>query len=159
MGGFPLAAYGGRADIMSLIAPAGPVYQAGTLSGNPLAVAAGLATLELVSKEKFYEKLFDWTEELVRGLQEIADRLGTPLQVNHEGAIFSLFFSEKPVIDFKEVTLSDRTMYATLFRNLLSRGIYLPPSPFESLFTSSAHDQTCMDKTLELLQSSIRKLG
>jgi glutamate-1-semialdehyde 2,1-aminomutase len=154
-GGFPIGAYGGKKEIMSLIAPEGKVYQAGTLSGNPVAVAAGLKTLELISVEGYYDKLFQWTEELATGIRDIADQMGLPIQINREGSMFSFYFSEKPIRSFSDVMQSDKDRYLHLFHKLLERGIYLPPSPYESLFTSSRHDQKCLERTLEAIESSI----
>lgn len=157
-GGFPMGAFGGRKDIMSLLAPEGPVYQAGTLSGNPVAVAAGLKTLELISQEGFYRELSEWTGKLVRGLTDIAREKGVAIQINESGSMFSVFFSEKPVTDYAGVVAADKEKYSTMFRNLLGGGIYFPPSPFESLFTSSAHDEECLNRTLDAFVIALRQL-
>ncbi|MFQ6675497.1 MAG: glutamate-1-semialdehyde 2,1-aminomutase [Fidelibacterota bacterium] len=158
-GGFPIGAFGGRKDIMSLLAPEGPVYQAGTLSGNPVAVSAGLKTLELISGSGFYRRLFDWCGKLVQELTDIAQGRELSLQINRSGSMFSLFFSEKPVMDYRGVLEADKTKYARMFTGLLEEGIYFPPSPFESLFTSSAHDQDCLDQTLEAFDNAVSSLS
>ncbi|MFQ6616999.1 MAG: glutamate-1-semialdehyde 2,1-aminomutase, partial [Fidelibacterota bacterium] len=157
-GGFPIGAFGGRRDIMSLLAPEGPVYQAGTLSGNPVVAAAGLKTLEIISEVGFYPRLFDFTERLVGSLKDLARGRDVALEVNLSGSIFSVFFAEQPVTDYEGVVDSDREKYAAVFNSLLSEGIYFPPSPYESLFTCAAHDEKCLEKTLEALETALTTL-
>jgi glutamate-1-semialdehyde 2,1-aminomutase len=149
-GGLPVGAYGGREDLMRQVAPDGPVYQAGTLSGNPLAVAAGIAVFRYLDE---HPEVFGYLEELGaqldRGFAALADRSGTPLQWNRVGAMGSLFFSERPVRDWPSASASSRERFAALFHGLLERGIHLPPSPFEAWFWSAAHTDDDMARTLE----------
>jgi glutamate-1-semialdehyde 2,1-aminomutase len=152
-GGLPVGAYGGRADLMRRIAPEGPVYQAGTLSGNPLAVAAGLATLRYIGEEA---GLYDHLEELGRmldeGFADLGGRLGIPLRWNRVGAMGSLFFSTGRVIDWPSASASSRARFAALFHGLLERGIHLPPSPFEAWFWSYAHTPVDVERTLAAVE-------
>jgi len=141
-GGLPVGAYGGRADIMNKVAPAGPVYQAGTLSGNPLAVAAGLATLRRIEKDKPYDQLEALGSRLERGLK----RPG--LQVNRVGSMFTVFFTDKPVTDFESARTSDLARFNTHFHSMLERGVYLAPSQFEAAFISTAHTVEDIDRTI-----------
>jgi glutamate-1-semialdehyde 2,1-aminomutase len=139
-GGFPLAAFGGRADVMQRLAPAGPVYQAGTLSGNPVAVAAGLAALDLIENEKPYGTM----EALVADLISIgisSGKRGTPVRLNADGSLLSLFFSEQPVTDYDSARAADHAAYARFFHGMLERGVYLPPSGYEAWFLSTAHTE------------------
>ncbi|MCG6955095.1 MAG: glutamate-1-semialdehyde 2,1-aminomutase, partial [Gemmatimonadetes bacterium] len=148
-GGLPVGAYGGRADLMHQIAPDGPVYQAGTLSGNPLAVAAGLATLRYIDEEP---GVFEHLEALGRafdnGFAELGRRLGIPLRWNRVGGMGSLFFSEAPVTDWPSASAASRERFTALFHGLLDRGIHLPPSPFEAWFWSFAHTPEDIERTL-----------
>ncbi len=145
-GGLPAAAYGGRRDLMSMVAPAGDVYQAGTLSGNPLAVAAGLATLERLTPGA-YERLGALTDRLASGLRDAgADR---PVQVVSRPGLVTLFFSAEPVSDFAGAAACDLDAHAAFCRALLERGIYAPPSQFEAWFVSLAHDEAAIDHTAE----------
>ena len=133
-GGLPLAAFGGRADLMQGLAPLGPVYQAGTLSGNPLAVAGGLATLKLLQEPGTYENLFKTTADLADGLEGIARDCGVPLQVNRVGAMFSAFFTDEPVVDYESACNADADRFARYYRAMLEAGVYLAPSQFEAAF-------------------------
>jgi glutamate-1-semialdehyde 2,1-aminomutase len=146
-GGLPAAAVAGPARLMDMLAPAGPVYQAGTLSGNPLAVAAGLATLELLD-EGAYERLGDYTARLAGGLREAGARHGRPVQVVDAPGLLTVFFSEQPVSDFGEATRCDLLAYARWCRELLARGVYPPPSQFEAWFPSLAHTEEQLERTL-----------
>ena len=148
-GGLPVAAYGGKKKYMEKVAPSGPIYQAGTLSGNPLAMAAGLATLRLLQVEGFYAKLEQKTMRLAEGLKSIAQELEFPIWVNAVGAMFSAFFTNVPVMDFKSACTSDEELFAAFFRGMLERGIYLAPSQYEAVFLSSAHSDEDIDYTLE----------
>jgi glutamate-1-semialdehyde 2,1-aminomutase len=138
-GGFPIGAFGGPRAIMEMLAPVGPVYQAGTLSGNPVACAAGLATLRLLAKERPYAELDRRGEALAAGLRQAAARAGLPATVNRVGSMLTLFFQQGPVVDHRTAMASDVARYAAFFQHLLARGIYLPPSQFEAMFLSSAH--------------------
>jgi glutamate-1-semialdehyde 2,1-aminomutase len=155
-GGLPVGAYGGREDLMRLVSPDGPVYQAGTLSGNPLAVAAGLATLRFLAKNP---GVFDHLEALGRildeGLAEISSRLGIPMRWNRVGAMGSLYFSEAPVTDWPSAAASDRARFHALFHGLLERGVHLPPSPFEAWFWSYAHTEADVERTLEEIEATL----
>lgn len=148
-GGLPVGAYGGRAELMDLVAPAGPVYQAGTLSGNPLAVAAGLKTLEVIRRPGFYERLEALSARLAEGLAAEAKRVGAPLTVNRVGSMLTAFFTPSPVIDYSTAKRSDAQAFARFFRALLERGVYFPPSQFEALFVSSAHSEQDIETTIE----------
>jgi glutamate-1-semialdehyde 2,1-aminomutase len=145
-GGLPAAAYAGRRDLMERVAPAGDVYQAGTLSGNPLATAAGLATLRLLD-EAAYERLDQLTAALADGLREAAD--GLPVQVCHRTGLLTVFFSEEPVRDYDDAKACDTERYAAFCRAMLDRGVYLPPSQFEAWFPSLAHTEAHVERTLE----------
>ena len=148
-GGLPAAAYGGKAVLMDLVAPAGPVYQAGTLSGNPLAVAAGIKTLELLRRPGFYERLNAASEELTAGLAAEAARAGVALTLNRAGSMFTAFFSPEPVTDYASARKSDTAAFARFFRTLLDRGVYFPPSQFEAAFVSAAHTAEDVALTLD----------
>jgi glutamate-1-semialdehyde 2,1-aminomutase len=153
-GGMPLAVYGGRRDVMSLIAPVGPVYQAGTLSGNPLAVSAGLATLELLSSQD-YEKLEATSQTLVNGLREALARTKTPGVVQSVGSMLTLFFHDGPVISWNDAKRSDTAKFASFHRGLLARGVYWPPSQFEAAFVSLAHTREDVDATVAAAQAAL----
>ncbi|HEY3019768.1 MAG TPA: glutamate-1-semialdehyde 2,1-aminomutase [Solirubrobacteraceae bacterium] len=146
-GGLPLAAYGGRAEVMALVAPAGPVYQAGTLAGNPLATAAGLATLRALD-EGLYAALEERTGRLVDGLVAAAGAAGVPVQANRVGSMATLFFAAAPVVDYASAMRADRGRYARFFRAMLGRGVYLPPAQFEAFFLSRAHAEADLELTL-----------
>jgi glutamate-1-semialdehyde 2,1-aminomutase len=147
-GGLPAAAYAGRRDLMERVAPAGDVYQAGTLSGNPLATAAGLATLKLLD-EGAYARLDRLTETLADGLREAAADAGVPVHVCHTTALLTVFFSEEPVYDYEDAKACDTEGYAAFCRAMLDRGVYLPPSQFEAWFPSLAHGDAHVERTLE----------
>lgn len=141
-GGLPAAAYGGRADIMAHLAPLGACYQAGTLSGNPVAVAAGLANLRLAAKRGFYTTHGARLTKVITGLQKLASRHGVPLQVGQAGLMWGFFFSDKAVTDFASASQAHDGRWQVFFRAMTARGIFLPPSPFEASFWSSAHGPT-----------------
>ncbi len=147
-GGLPVGAYGGRAGLMDQVAPAGPVYQAGTLSGNPLAVAAGLKTLEVIRRPGFYERLEGLSARLASGLADAASKAGVPLTVNRVGSMFTAFFTSEAVTDYASAKKSDTVRFARFFRALLDRGVYFPPSQFEAGFVSAAHSDSDVDHTL-----------
>jgi glutamate-1-semialdehyde 2,1-aminomutase len=148
-GGFPCAAFGGRQDVMERLAPAGPVYQAGTLSGNPVAVAAGLKALELAEREPPYERLEAAAGRLGDALREAASAHGIPLTVNRVGSLFSVFFSADPVTNYAGARAADHERFARFFRAMLDEGIYLPPSGFEGWFLGATHNDEDVTKTLE----------
>ncbi len=159
-GGLPVGAYGGSAELMRRIAPDGPVYQAGTLSGNPLAVAAGLATLRLLEEEpNVYDHLESLGRMLDEGFGDVARRLGIALRWNRVGAMGSLFFSQRPVVDWPTASASSRERFTALFHGLLDRGIHLPPSPFEAWFWSRAHTAADMERTVEAVEAVLRAPG
>lgn len=148
-GGLPVGAFGGRADVMAHIAPLGPVYQAGTLSGNPVAMAAGLANLRLVQEAGFYERLGDTAGRLTAGMIERARAAGIGLSSNQVGGMFGLFFTDQdPVSNFSQVMACDQERFVRFFRGMLEQGVYLAPSAFEAGFVSSAHDDRAIAATL-----------
>jgi glutamate-1-semialdehyde 2,1-aminomutase len=154
-GGLPAAAYGGRRELMERVAPAGDVYQAGTLSGNPLATAAGLATLRLLDPGA-YERLERLTATLARGLREVA---GYPVQVAHVTGLLTLFFSERPVSDYQAARSCDLGAHAAFCRAMLDRGVYPPPSQFEAWFPSLAHTEQDVDRTVEAASEAFREIA
>ncbi len=158
-GGLPVGAYGGKAEIMDQIAPDGPVYQAGTLSGNPLAMAAGIATLKLLSEDGFYDRLNAKAAGFAAGLNEIAERVGIPVRLNRVGSLMTGFFTESLVIDFNSAMTADTDRYGRHYRQMLSQGIYLAPSQFEAAFISAAHSDKQLQKALEMTEWSFKKLA
>jgi glutamate-1-semialdehyde 2,1-aminomutase len=158
-GGMPVGAFGGREDIMAQIAPDGPVYQAGTLSGNPVAMAAGLQTLELVSVEGFYDALSDTTSRLAHGIRSVASAAGVPLCVQQVGGMFGILFTEvSSVTSYAGVMASDAEKFGRFFHNMLSEGVYLAPSAFETGFVSTAHSDKDIALTIEAADRSLRAL-
>ena len=155
-GGLPVGAYGGRRELMEQIAPAGPVYQAGTLSGNPLAMSAGLAQLEALETSNAWERLESTSGLLETGIRNILEELSLPLALNRVGSMMTLFFTEGEVTNFEQATRSNTRNHARFFRNMLEAGIHLPPSQFEALFVSLAHEQDDLDRTLEAVRQSLR---
>ncbi len=156
-GGLPVGAYGGRQDIMLQVAPAGPVYQAGTLSGNPLAVAAGLSTLEILRKENPYHELGQKTSWLSGEFQSAAESAGVPLQTQAMGGMFGFFFSETPVRNYQDALNSDVERFTRFFRSMLNQGIYLAPSAFESLFVSTAHSEKDLERTAKAFRKALQE--
>ena len=148
-GGLPVGAYGGRREIMERVAPAGPVYQAGTLSGNPLAMSAGLATLRRTGEPGFYERLEELGARWERGMREAASGSDVPVTVNRVGSMVSLFFASGPVRDFASAAASDAEIFKDFFWHMLSRGVYLAPSQYEAGFISLAHSEEEIDRTVE----------
>ncbi|MDH6098931.1 glutamate-1-semialdehyde 2,1-aminomutase [Anabaenopsis sp. FSS-46] len=157
-GGLPVGAYGGRRDIMSMIAPAGPVYQAGTLSGNPLAMTAGIKTLELLQRPGTYEYLDKITQKLADGLLQIAQETGHPACGGHISAMFGLFFTCGPVHNYEDAKKSDMAKFGRFHRGMLERGVYLAPSQFEAGFTSLAHSEADIDQTLAVAREVLSSL-
>ena len=158
-GGLPVGAYGGRADLMDRVAPAGPVYQAGTLSGNPLAMRAGLATLRLLKTLNPYPHLEFLGRRMADGLLSAARETGIPLTVNFCGSMLTPFFTQGPVTDFATASRSDSARYATFFRKMLERGIYLPPAQYEALFISAVHDESDVDRAVDAARQAFRELS
>jgi len=148
-GGLPVGAYGGKSRLMDLVAPAGPVYQAGTLSGNPLAVAAGLKTMEILRRPGIYERLNSLTGKLTNGLSKEAARHGIALTVNHVGSMFTAFLTPEPVNDYASAKKADAAAYGLFFRSLLETGVYFPPSQFEAAFMSTAHSEGDVAATIQ----------
>ncbi|MFW5967114.1 MAG: glutamate-1-semialdehyde 2,1-aminomutase [Persicimonas sp.] len=156
-GGFPLAAYGGTEEMMRNMAPDGPVYQAGTLSGNPVAVAAGIATLEQLD-ESVYDELEARGAQLEEGVEQIIDELDLPLSTQRVGSMFSLFFDEGPIDDHDDVKQCDLPRFNLFFHEMLRRGVYLAPSQFEAGFLATAHTPEIIDEVLEKTEQSLREV-
>jgi glutamate-1-semialdehyde 2,1-aminomutase len=154
-GGFPVGAYGGRADLMKRIAPEGPVYQAGTLSGHPVAMAAGLATLRETSRPGFYEALEQRTARLVTGLDGIAQRHAVPITVGHAGSMWGSYFTAGPVRNFADAQRADTALFARWHQAALARGVFLAPSAFEAGFVSAAHTDADVDFTIKELDAAL----
>ncbi|WP_447975130.1 glutamate-1-semialdehyde 2,1-aminomutase [Nitrospira sp. Kam-Ns4a] len=157
-GGLPVGAYGGRKEIMELIAPAGPVYQAGTLSGNPLAVTAGIETLTRLKAKGLYEQLDRKAAELAKGLGEAAKKAGVPFTQTRVGSMLGGFFTKGPVVDFATAKQSNREAYAKFFRAMLARGIYLAPSQFEAAFLSTAHSAADIAHTVASARAAFKAI-
>ncbi len=155
-GGLPLAAYGGRKDVMSMVAPLGPAYQAGTLSGNPVAVAAGTANLDLLRKIDPYERLSQLKEYLCEGWREAAVAAGVPLQIQSVGSMFTPFFVDGPVVDYASALKADKAAYGRFFHAMLSRGVYLPPAQWEAGFVSYAHGERELDLAVRAAREAFR---
>ncbi len=149
-GGMPIGAYGGRREIMELIAPLSGVYQAGTLSGNPIATTAGIVTLEYLKK---HQAIYEQLEEKARLLEQAFGKMSVPNTVNRVGSLMSVFFTERPVTDYQSATTADKAMYAKYFNYLLERGIYMAPSQFEAMFISAAHSQEDLAYTCDVIAS------
>ena len=157
-GGLPVGAYGGRREIMEYVAPLGPVYQAGTLSGNPLAMAAGLVTLKKLQEKDVYKKLEEKGHFLEEGIKSAAREVGISLQLNRVGSMFSVFFSDKPVLDAAGALCSNTKNFSTFFHTLLDNGIYTAPSAFEAGFISLAHTVEDLEKTIQAYKQAILKI-
>jgi glutamate-1-semialdehyde 2,1-aminomutase len=155
-GGLPAAAFGGRADVMKMVAPLGSVYQAGTLSGNPLAVTAGLEMLKLLKEINPYAELERLSAKLELGFREAAARAGVASTINRVGSMVTAFFTEGPVTDWPSAAKSNTEQYARFFRAMLEEGIYLAPSQFECAFVSYVHSDQDIEKTVEAARSAIR---
>ena len=157
-GGLPAAAFGGRADVMSMLAPSGPVYQAGTLSGNPIATTAGLTTLRLATDE-VYAQINKGADAIAAGIAEAFTKAGVAHTIQRTGTMFSVFLCDGPVTNFDEAKRTDEQAYAAFFHSMLSQGVYLPPSAYEAWFLSSAHDETAIAQVLEALPSAAEAAG
>lgn len=159
-GGMPVGAFGGRRDIMEYIAPLGPVYQAGTLSGNPVAMAAGLVTLETISQPGFHQRLAERTHQLIEGLKQAAQAANVPMSTNHVCGMFGLFFTDKsPVRYFREVMNCDVERFKRFFHAMLDEGVYLAPSAFEAGFVSGAHGEKEIEATIEAARRVLNRLA
>ena len=156
-GGLPAAAYGGKRELMEQLAPAGPVYQAGTLSGNPLAMSAGLAQLDLLEEEKPWDRLEELAARLEAGFRDALGQLGLNLTINRVGSMMTVFFTEPQVKDFADATRSDTERHAAFCLEMLQRGVYLAPSQFEALFISAAHTNEDLERTIEAGRASLKK--
>ena len=157
-GGLPVGAYGGRRDIMEVVAPLGPVYQAGTLSGNPLAMAAGLATLRAVRSPDFYERLESLASQLAEGMARAAKSAGVAVRVNRVGSMMTLFFADAPVTDYAAARRADTVRYARFFHAMLEHGVYLAPSQLESAFVSAAHAESDIVDTVAAAEAALSSL-
>lgn len=158
-GGMPVGAFGGKKEIMQQLAPLGPVYQAGTLSGNPIAMAAGLAIMELLEKDGFYDPVFSATEQLVNGLQELANRISIPFTTNHAGSMFGFFFTEEEkVTGYQQVMSGNTERFNAFFHLMLEEGVYFAPACFEAGFVSSSHTSDVIDATLQKAEKAFKQL-
>ncbi len=158
-GGLPVGAYGGKKEIMQMVSPSGPMYQAGTLSGNPLAMAAGYTLLSILLKNKsIYKALEQRSAILENGIRENMDSLGMSWTLNRVGSMFTLFFSDKPVANFDDAKTSDTSKFAAYFRSMLEQGIYLPPSQFEAAFLSASHTASDIEKTIKANKKALKSV-
>ncbi|HLX37963.1 MAG TPA: aminotransferase class III-fold pyridoxal phosphate-dependent enzyme, partial [Candidatus Binataceae bacterium] len=158
-GGMPIGAVAGRADLMDLLAPVGPVYQAGTLSGNPISVRAGLETLKLLNNPAVYKNLDDAGERLAKGLADALGSAGEIGCINRVGSLVTMFLGRESVADADDARRSDTAKFAKYFHRMLERGIYLPPSQFEAMFISLAHTEADIDATIAAARESLRDLA
>jgi glutamate-1-semialdehyde 2,1-aminomutase len=157
-GGLPVGAYGGKKAVMDNVSPLGAVYQAGTLSGNPLAMTAGITTLELLRAKKNYQDLDKKTLYLTEKISECTEERGIPFSLNQATGMFTLFFTEGPVKDYRTAKMSDTKRFAQFFIEMMNQGIYLPPSQYEAWFISLAHTQKDLDKTIEACANALKKI-
>jgi glutamate-1-semialdehyde 2,1-aminomutase len=157
-GGMPVGAYGGRREVMEKISPLGPIYQAGTLSGNPLAMTCGLETLDVLRQKDVYKKLDLLARELCRGLEDLARQKGIPARINRSGSMFTLFFAGDEVFDYNSAKKADAGKYAKYFQGMLQAGVWLPPSQFEACFVSLAHTARDIEGTLKGAGSALDSL-
>lgn len=158
--GMPVGAYGGRREVMEMVAPAGPVYQAGTLSGNPVAMAAGFTQLSILKEHpEYYKELHKKADTFFGGLQEIVTQTGAPCQVNHIASLGCLFFTEQPVTDYRSAKTSDTEAYAAYCNAMLGQGIYFAPAQFEAMFLSMAHTQKQLTRTLDCIEGYFQGTG
>ena len=157
-GGLPVAAYGGKRRIMERVAPLGPVYQAGTLSGNPLAMRAGLATLPKLEAAGFYEEVNRKAQRLAEGLRVALKESGVAGQVNVAGSLLTIFFTDQPVRNYADAKKSDSARFAAFFHGMLDRGIFLAPSQYEALFVSAAHTDADIDRTISAARETLASI-
>jgi glutamate-1-semialdehyde 2,1-aminomutase len=155
-GGLPVGAYGGRREIMETVSPLGPMYQAGTLSGNPVAMAAGIKTLQLIQRPGVYEGLESTARRLAEGLQKAFAAAVAPVTINRVGSMMTLFFNPDKVTGWGSVSASDRDGFASFFHRMIDEGVYLPPSPFEAMFVSTTHTDADIDATIEAARRALR---
>jgi glutamate-1-semialdehyde 2,1-aminomutase len=158
-GGLPVGAYAGRREIMQTVAPAGPMYQAGTLSGNPLAMSCGIATLKALKEPGLFERLVSGTTTLVEGIGAAAEAAGVPLYPTQAGTMFCFFFTEQPVVNWETAAKSDTKRLARFFHSMLERGVYFPPSQFESWFFSTAHTSEVVVATIQAAQTAMAEIA
>jgi glutamate-1-semialdehyde 2,1-aminomutase len=158
-GSFPVGAYGGRKDIMKMVAPSGMVYQAGTLAGNPVAMAAGIETLGILKESKVYNELERKSSHLAKGIAGAADKAGVDIQLPRQGSMFTIFFTKDVVTDYKTAAKADTALYARFFHKMLSQGIYLPPSQFEAAFVSLAHTDKDIQAIIETANKAFHSLS
>lgn len=156
-GGLPIGAYGGKREIMQLVAPVGPVYQAGTLSGNPLAMTAGIQTLKLLKRPRTYQQLEKMGQILEEGIAKAATRARVSLHISRIASALTIFFTESPVIDYESAKRVNAELFARFFHQLLSVGIYWPPSPFEAAFISLAHSEKDIQRTIEVMERALQR--
>jgi glutamate-1-semialdehyde 2,1-aminomutase len=157
-GGLPVGAFGGKKEIMQMVAPAGPMYQAGTLSGNPLAMAAGFTMLRILHANKMiYKQLEQRSAQLEEGIRENLHKLGLGYTMNRVGSMFTLFFTSRPVTDYDSAKTSDTAKFSTYFNAMLEQGIYLPPSQFETVFISTAHTERLIEKTIKASYKALQR--
>ena len=157
-GGLPVGAFGGKAEIMDMLAPQGPVYQAGTLSGNPLALAAGIAALRLLHETDPYDQLEQAGRKIKNAIIEAAEGKGLPVQVPQAGSIFCMLFSDKPINNVEDVSNSNTELFKSLFQYALNHGVYLPPSAYEVCFISTAHDNKIIEKAIAVISEGIKRI-
>jgi len=157
-GGLPVGAYGGRRDIMQMVAPSGPVYQAGTLAGNPLAMTAGIETITILKERSAYQELERKTSLLEKGVIEAANKAGVDIQLPRAGSMFTIFFAKAPVTDYEAAARADTELYAKFFHQMLSNGVYLPPSQFEAAFVSVAHTHKDIQSTISAAEKAFVSL-
>jgi glutamate-1-semialdehyde 2,1-aminomutase len=157
-GGLPIGAYGGRRDIMEIVAPSGPVYQAGTLAGNPLAMTAGIETITILKESSAYQELERKSSLLEKGIIEAANKTGMEIQLPRIGSMFTIFFAKDPVTDYETAARADTTLYARFFHHMLSQGVYLPPSQFEAAFVSTAHTHKDIQSTISAAEKAFTSL-
>ncbi|MGA7678474.1 MAG: glutamate-1-semialdehyde 2,1-aminomutase [Dehalococcoidia bacterium] len=157
-GGFPIGAYGGRRDIMKMVAPSGTVYQAGTLAGNPIAMTAGIETLSILKESKVYDELERKSSHLTKGITEAAGKAGIDIQLPRQGSMFTIFFTKDIVTDYETATKADTKLYAKFFHRMLAQSVYLPPSQFEAAFVSSAHTNKDIQATVEAANKAFDSL-
>ncbi len=158
-GGMPIGAYGGRKELMKLVSPLGPMYQAGTLSGNPVAVAAGRATLGVLKNSSIYADLEERTAEFEEGVCRSAEKHGVPITFNRVGSMWTVFFTEGPVTDFESANKSNRDKFAKFFHIMLAEGVYLPPSQLEAAFFSAAHAKKDILQLIERADRALKKVA
>jgi glutamate-1-semialdehyde 2,1-aminomutase len=158
-GGLPVGAYGGRQDLMDHIAPQGSVYQAGTLSGNPIAMAAGIATLEQISRDGFYESLEEKSQRLAGGLSNAAQNAGVPASVSHIGSMLGMFFTDQDIKNFDDAKKCDLEMFSAFYNGMRTNGVYIAPSQYEVLFVSAAHSSEDIEKTIQVAEKVLADLG